>query len=173
MKKPIKTTHSVKKRTWLFRSGIFVTALLALGMITAIARYGSHNNAPAAAKQTAAANAPRINFVPVEVARRKLQVNAQTLQQGPLTQEQAEQIAAALKDNQSSEGLVQVQNADGSVSIDLQGRFQNVILARKNDDGSVEQACVDNAEAAKTFLQKGDIGKTNGSGSTRRAVVKE
>src|SRR5207302_9303776 len=97
----------------------------------------------------------------------------QTLQQGPLTPEQAQQIAAALKDNQSSDGLVQVQNADGSVGMDLQGRFQNVILAKKNDDGSVEQACVDNSEAATTFLQSGDTRKTTTAGSARRAVVKE
>jgi hypothetical protein len=173
MKKPIKTTRVVKKRTWLFRSGILVTALLALGMITAIARYESHHNAPAPAKQTAAASAPRTNFVPVEVAGRKLQVNAQTLQQGPLTQEQAQQIAAALKDNQSSEGLVQMPQADGSVSIDLQGRFQNVILARKNNDGSVDQACVDNSAAASAFLKSADSTNPTGSGSTRRAVVKE
>src|SRR5438105_1747057 len=108
MKEPIKTTRDGKKQTWLFRGGIFITALLALGMITAIARYKAHDNsAPAPATQTSAASAARSNFVPVEVAGKKLQVNAQTLQQGPLTPEQAQQIAAALKDNQSSDGLVQ------------------------------------------------------------------
>ena len=174
MKKSIKTTRNVKKQTWLFRSSVFVIALLALGMITAIARYGSRSDdSKAPEKQTVAISAPRSNFVTVEVAGKKLQVNAQTLQQGPLTQDQAQQIAAALKDNQSSEGLVRVQNPDGSISIDLQGRFQNVILARKNNDGTVEQACVDNAEAAKAFLQNGDAAKTNGSGSSRRAAVKE
>jgi hypothetical protein len=172
MKQLIKTTRDGKKQTWLFRAGIFATALLALGMITAIARYKAHDNSAQPATQTSAASAPRSNFVPVEVAGKKLQVNAQTLQQGPLTQEQAQQIAAALKDNQSSEGLVQVQNADGSVGMDLQGRFQNVILAKKNDDGSVEQACVDNPAAATTFLQSGDTRKTT-TGSARRAVVKE
>ncbi len=176
MKKLIKTSQGrdVKKQTWLFRSGVFVMALLAAGMITGIARYGSHNNdSQAPEKQFPAASSPRSNFVTREIAGKKVQVNAQALQQGPLTQDQAQQIAEALKDNQSTEGLVQVHNPDGSVSIDLQGRFQNVILAKKNNDGSVEQACVDNAEAAKAFLQKGDNTKTTESGSGRRAVVKE
>jgi len=171
MKKQIKTTRVVKKQTWLFRGGIFVTALLALGMITAIARYESHNNASAPAQQSPAVSTPRSSFVSVEVAGKKLQVNAQTLQQGPLTQDQAQQIAAALKDNQSSEGLVQVPQADGSVGIKLQGRFQNVVLARKNADGSVDQACVDNSAAASAFLKDPNTGA--GAGSTRRAVVKE
>jgi hypothetical protein len=176
MKKTIKTSkgRDVKKQTWLFRSGVFVMALLAAGMITGIARYGSHtNDSKAVEKQTPAASSPQTNFVTREIGGRKLQVNAKTLQQGPLTQDQAQQIAAALKDNQSSDGLVQVQNPDGSVSVDLEGRFQNVILAKKNNDGSVEQACVDNAEAAKAFLQNGDATKTTGPGSGRRAVVKE
>jgi hypothetical protein len=172
MKKPIKTTRGVKKQTWLFRSSVFVMALLALGMITAIARYESHNNgSKPIEKQTTAASAPRSNFVTREVAGRKLQLNAQTLQQGPLTQDQAQQIAAALKDNQSSDGLVQVQNSDGSVGMDLQGRFQNVILAKKNADGSVDQACVDNSEAASAFLKDSTTG--TGSASARRAAVKE
>jgi hypothetical protein len=37
--------------------------------------------------------------------------------------------------------------------MDLQGRFQNVTIAKKNDDGSVSAACVDSPEAASAFLQ--------------------
>lgn len=72
----------------------------------------------------------------------------------PLTQEEAQQMAEGLKKlvNQSTEGLQQVRHADGSVSMDLQGRFQNVVLARKADDGKVAQACVDNPESAAAFL---------------------
>jgi type IV secretory pathway VirD2 relaxase len=54
--------------------------------------------------------------------------------------------------NQSTEGLVQVQHADGSVSMDLEGRFQNVAVARVNKDGSVTQSCVDNPQAAGAFF---------------------
>jgi len=72
----------------------------------------------------------------------------------PLTQEEAQQMAAGLKDmvNQSTEGLQQVHHADGSVSMDLKGRFQSVALAKKGDDGNVEQSCVDNPQSAAAFL---------------------
>lgn len=72
----------------------------------------------------------------------------------PLTQEEAQQMAEGIKNlvNQSTDGLKQVQHADGSVSMDLQGRFQNVALAKKGDDGNVVQSCVDNRESAAAFL---------------------
>ncbi|HUC19963.1 MAG TPA: hypothetical protein VMR98_00515, partial [Candidatus Polarisedimenticolaceae bacterium] len=54
--------------------------------------------------------------------------------------------------NQSTEGLVQVKHADGSVSMDLEGRFQNVTVARVNKDGSVAKSCVDNPQAAAAFF---------------------
>jgi hypothetical protein len=48
--------------------------------------------------------------------------------------------------------LVQVRHADGSVSMDLEGRFQNVTVAKVNADGTVEQSCVDNPRAAAKFF---------------------
>jgi hypothetical protein len=48
-------------------------------------------------------------------------------------------------------GLVQVHHADGSVSMDLQGRYQNVSIAHKNPDGTVT-VCTDNAEGVKQAL---------------------
>ena len=48
--------------------------------------------------------------------------------------------------------LVQEKRDDGTVSVDLQGRFQNVTLAKRNDDGTVSAACVDTPEAAGAFL---------------------
>ncbi len=71
----------------------------------------------------------------------------------PLTQEEAQRLAEGIRElvNPSSEGLKQVKQADGSVSVDLEGRFQNVVLARKSEDG-VAQACVDNRPAAAAFL---------------------
>ena len=72
----------------------------------------------------------------------------------PLTPDEASRLAVGIRQlvNQSTEGLVQVRRADGSVSMDLQGRFQNVLLAKKADDGSIEQVCVDNVDAAAAFF---------------------
>ena len=171
---------SVARRGPFFRAGVLVAALLTAGVVTAIARYESRISDPKAqpaqaakAKQVALANQPGKNYVSVEIAGKKLLLNVQTLQQGPLTQEQAQQIADALKDNQSTDGLVQVQRPDGSVSMDLQGRFQNVVIAKKNEDGSVSQACVDNSKAASAFLQSRDSTTETDLPPVRKAVVKE
>lgn len=72
----------------------------------------------------------------------------------PLTPEEAEKMANGIKElvNQSDEGLKQVVHPDGSVSMDLEGRFQNVTLAQKNVDGTVSETCVDNPQSAAKFL---------------------
>jgi hypothetical protein len=93
-------------------------------------------------------------YVTVKVAGRDVQVDPQTGQIRPMSREEAQRLADGLKTmlNKSTEGLVRERHADGSVSIDLKDRFQNVSLARTNPDGSVEQACVDEPEAAAKFL---------------------
>ena len=45
-----------------------------------------------------------------------------------------------------------MEHADGSVSINLEDRFQNVTVARVNKDGSLSQSCVDNPKAAGAFF---------------------
>ncbi|HKY28097.1 MAG TPA: hypothetical protein VJM12_09140 [Pyrinomonadaceae bacterium] len=81
--------------------------------------------------------------------------SAQETQTRPLTQQEAQKVAQGIKQlvNKSTEGLVSVQHADGTVSMDLQGRFQNVAVAKKNADGTITQACVDTPEAAARFFQ--------------------
>ena len=73
----------------------------------------------------------------------------------PLTQEEAQRLAAGIKEvvNQSTDGLQQVKQADGSVSMDLQGRFQSVAVAKLDEDGKLVQSCVDNRESAAAFFQ--------------------
>jgi len=93
------------------------------------------------------------------------------MQQAPLTQEQSQQIADALTNNKSTAGLVEVKHADGTVEMDLQGRFQDVVIAKKNDDGSVSTACVDNADAARSFLQNKQT--TTDVTPERKAAIKE
>ncbi|HZT57275.1 MAG TPA: hypothetical protein VFA21_01490 [Pyrinomonadaceae bacterium] len=161
MKKRTEKHHSAPRRTRAFRAGVFACILLAVASATAIANFAARKPAATPLASQSAAPAPVANdtaqpagnFVTVEVGGKRLRVNAQTLQQGPLTQAQSQQIADALKGNKSTDGLVEVQHPDGSVSMDLQGRFQNFTLAKKNDDGSVSAACVDTPEAATAFLQ--------------------
>ncbi len=81
--------------------------------------------------------------------------NPQTGQVRPLTQEEAQRLAAGLKAlvNQSTEGLKEVRHADGTVSLDLQGRFQSIAVARRDEDGQLVQSCIDNPGAAAAFFK--------------------
>jgi hypothetical protein len=166
-------------RTRAFRAGVIAFVLFGACAATAVAKYGSRSSGePARAERNSsvAPAPPAGDFVTVEVGGKRISVNAKTLQQGPLTQEQSQQIADALEGNKSTDGLVEVKHADGTVSMDLQGRFQNVMMAQKNDDGSVSTACVDTPEAARSFLRREDAtpSATNGgSGANRKAAAKE
>lgn len=93
-------------------------------------------------------------YVTVKVAGRDVQVDPQTGQIKPLTPAEAQELANGLKTmlNKSSDGLVQEQHEDGSVSMKLQGRFQNVVVARTNADGTNETACFDEAGPAAEFF---------------------
>jgi len=127
-----------------------VMAVLALGAMAAVSLRSQ-------AKETKNTKAPQANAG----APANLQTNPQpasfvpqTGQIRPLTQEEAQRLAEGLKKlvNQSTDGLQSVQHADGSVSMDLQGRFQSVAVAKRDENGNVVQSCVDNREAAAVFF---------------------
>jgi len=70
-----------------------------------------------------------------------------------LTQSSRDALAGGLKDmiDQSTEGLTAVHHADGSVSVNIEDRFQSVTVA-KDDNGRLSQSCVDNPQAAGAFF---------------------
>lgn len=148
----------VKKAARAKRRLILITLaailVVAFAAVTVISRHKSEKSTVSTAvevsKQRSAAN-----FVTIKVAGREVQVNPQTGQIKPLSPQEAQQLAEGLRVmlNRSSEGLDQVRHADGSVTVDLQGRFQNVTVARVNDDGSVTRSCIDNPEAAADFFR--------------------
>jgi len=84
----------------------------------------------------------------------EIQVDRETGQMKPLNAQETEKLAQALKKmvNQSTDALAQVKHSDGSVSMELDGRFQNVTVARVNNDGTVSKSCVDNPRAAAAFF---------------------
>jgi hypothetical protein len=70
------------------------------------------------------------------------------------TAQETDEMVAQLKSltNRSSEDLKQVQHANGTVTMDLQGRFGGVVLGRANADGTTEVRCVFTMEEAEEFL---------------------
>lgn len=70
-----------------------------------------------------------------------------------ISQADHDRLAAGLKDmiNQSTEGLAEVHHSDGSISVNLEDRFQSVTVA-KDENGRLSQSCVDNPQAAGAFF---------------------
>lgn len=133
---------------------IVVAAILALGAVTVVSRQKIARDQSSKAPAAIEAAATKENFVTVKVAGRDVHMDTQTGQISELTAEESEKLATGLRQmiDQSTEGLVQVQHADGSVSVNLEERFQNVTVARVNRNGSVAQSCVDNPQAAGAFF---------------------
>lgn len=53
--------------------------------------------------------------------------------------------------SKSSAGLVPTTTAKGT-SVDLEGRFQNAVIARRNADGTLVTECHDDPQAAEAFV---------------------
>ncbi|SRR6266496_6759715 len=132
---------------------VFAAASLAIGAATVVSRQLGGMKKNDQERQLAAK--PARQYVAVKVAGQNVQVDGQTGQIKPLTAQEAQQVAEGLKGmiNQSTEGLTAVQHADGSVSVNLQDRFQNVAVAKKNVDGTVSQSCVNNRQSAAAFFE--------------------
>ena len=134
---------------------IVATLVLGISAVTVLSRQTGRAKE---AKNTQTASIvpakPNKNYVTMKVGGQDVHVNSQTGEIQPLTPQEATKLAEGLKPmlNQSTEGLVQVQHPDGSVSVDLQGRFQDVTVARVNKDGTVSQSCVNNPKAAGAFF---------------------
>src|SRR5687767_13132025 len=82
-------------------------------------------------------------FVSSTAATARAEEAKQNQTAGRLTTEEARKMADGIKPllNTSVEDLVAVKHADGSESVNLQGRFQNVTLVKREADGSISKAC--------------------------------
>jgi len=152
-KKKTKLAKSAKRFPRLPVMIIAGIAVLTIAAITVVSRQSANGKETHGKVTNTTADAATRNFTTVKVADQAAQVDGKG-QIRPLTPEEAKKLADSLKGmlNKSSEGLVAEHNADGSVSMDLQDRFQSVTVARENADGTVTTACVDNPRAAGAFL---------------------
>lgn len=148
---PAKSARRFPRPAVMIITAIAVVGIAAITVVSRQSASGTEINAPQ--KVTTAAEK---KYTTVKVAGQDVQIDSQTGQMKPLSPEDAKKLADALKSelnkNKSSEGLVEEHNHDGSVSMDLQGRFQNVTVARVNKDGTVTTSCVDNPRAAAAFF---------------------
>ena len=152
-KKKTKPARSAKRFPRPAVMIVTAIAVVAIAAITVVSRQ-SDNSKQTNLPQPVMANAPEKKFTTVKAASQDVPVDSQNGQIKPLTPEEAKRLAASLKGmlNKSTEGLVEEHNHDGSVSLDLKDRFQHVVVARVNKDGTVSKSCVDNPRAAANFF---------------------
>jgi hypothetical protein len=129
-----------------------IVAVFALGATAAVSlRTGDAKNPRAPLSKNETDFPARVGL---HSAAAETSIGSQTGQIRPLTQEEAQKLAEGIKKlvNQSTDGLQSVRHADGTVELDLDGRFQNIAIAKRNVDGTLSQSCVDNPKAAADFF---------------------
>ncbi len=156
MKKSMKKTanHGRGKSRRVGIAGIVAAmAVLAVGAMAAVSIQSGKSKSKVGKVENSMTNQSNTTHLAM-VNGQVVEVNSQTGQFRPLTPEEAQRLADGMKGlvNQSDEGLKQVQRPDGSVSVNLEGRFQNVSVAQKNSDGTVSQSCVNSPETAAAFF---------------------
>ena len=134
MRSHVKKHRSTRSARRLSITTVLVAlAIVAVGAVTVVSRQSLSDKAAAKSSQS-------LN-------------NATTQSVSHSTQDDKDKLADGLKQmiNQSTEGLTEIHHSDGSVSINLDHRFQNVTVV-KDTNGRLSQSCVDNPEAAGAFF---------------------
>jgi hypothetical protein len=158
--------NSAKRNAWRKLIGVAAVMLLLVGVVSALSQQGEptvlksqvEGRKSEVAKQSGetpgAAESKNRRYVTSNAAGQPVVLDRQTGESRPLTRQEAETLAQGIKQlvNPTDEGLVQVRHANGMVSMDLQGHYQNVSVARIEADGSVSQSCVNDLESAASFF---------------------
>jgi hypothetical protein len=122
--------------------------------------------APATTISDSAPAAPRTAAAPGQVASAPatrapamagmvVGIDPETGEMGMPTPDQMQKLSESpqYQVDHSSAGLLEIHHPDGSVSIDLQGRFQEYATVRIGPDGKLIYQCVDGPENAKRVLE--------------------
>jgi septal ring-binding cell division protein DamX len=138
-------------RVWAF------TVLLGTVVVLAIVAGTIASSRTASAKQSNSklqSAASDDNDTTVQFANQKITIDAQTGRLRKPTVEEARALVDSITGltNRSTKGLHVEQAANGMNKIDLQGRFQTVVLAKPNADGTNEIRCVSSLKEAAEFL---------------------
>lgn len=152
--------ESSRKYSWRMLVGVAAATLLLVGVVSAVSMQGE----PAVLKAQVQGRKSDVSnqngkgdsrhYVTTNAAGQTVVLDRQTGETRPLTPQEAQTLAEGLKQliNNTTDGLVEVRHANGGVSMDLQGHFQNVSVARKEADGSISQSCVNDLESAASFF---------------------
>ena len=169
MKGKARKTHpkSARRYSWRTLVGVAAATLLLVGVVSAVSMQGELTvlKSQVQGRKTEVSNQSgktpeqarggSKHYVTSNPAGQPVVLNRQTGESRPLTPQEAATLAEGIKQlvNPTADGLVQVRHANGGVSMDLQGHFQNVSLAKKEADGSITQSCVNDLESAADFFE--------------------
>ena len=109
--------------------------------------------AVAISAQTAWSQSPKSNGKKY-VATKPIVLDQATKQVRMPTDSEVQAMVASISSltNRSTEGLQAKTLANGTKQLNLQGRFQEVVISRANADGTMETRCVESMEEAAAFL---------------------
>ncbi len=159
--------NSAKSNTWRKLIGVVAVMLLLVGVVSALSAQseltvlktqvaGRKSDVSKQSNETPdAAKSKSRHYVTSNTAGQTVVLDRQTGESRPLTLEEAQTLAEGIKQlvNPTTDGLVEVRHANGGVSMNLQGHFQNVSLAKKEADGTITQSCVNDLESAADFFE--------------------
>lgn len=159
-----KQLKPVKKSSRWPLIGVVIATLLCVGIVTALskqsgqtqkAQVGQTQKAQAEKRKTEMAKPQNRNYVTLDEAGQTVVLDRQTGQTRRLSPQEERTLAEGIKQlvKPTADGLVEVHHANGMVSMDLQGHFQNVTVAKKEADGTVTQSCVNDLESAAAFFE--------------------
>ncbi len=129
-----------------------ISALLLPAMAVMAFAFGTTSAVAQKSVSPKAEAADGYTYVPF--AGQTVAIDRQTGKLRPPTPDEARKLAAGLKNflSRSDQGLTVVTHPNGTQSVDLQGRFQSVTLAKINRDGSASEKCVTSMREAQAFL---------------------
>ncbi len=145
-----KISHSKRRRRYLSPTTMVVAiVVLAIGTVTVASRQRLSNGLDKTTTAQAGSGPTNLKASSQDSA-----LNTESVQDDRTPEEEA-RLAEGLGQviDQSTEGLVEIQHADGSVSMNLEDHFQNVTVARIDQRGNLAQSCVDNPQAAGAFFR--------------------
>jgi hypothetical protein len=145
-----KQARKTRSRVWLIAVTLASAAILAFVVGTLVS--GPTAKAQQADKPSQSQTDDEATTV--TFANQKIKIDPQTGKLRTPTAEEARAImdSVAGLTNRSTAGLRVEQAANGGKKMDLQGRFQTVVLGKPNPDGTTEIRCVSTPEEAAAFL---------------------
>lgn len=143
--------HHLRSRSWgaLCATAVFAVITASSASLAADAPARPRKAKPAATRavstaRTSAPSAPTAGAAGMRVA-----IDPQTGLLIKPTPEQRHALGTSAALDRSSAGLVIVTLADGTKLCDLQGRFQEYVVARKDGAGNLRTDCVDSHDRAR------------------------